>query len=122
KEFVTIDSRDQSRHPPPDVGPASAQGGPWAAAGSTAAEGMGGAEAGEASGGDGRARAAWMSDPDLPPPQGCERHPNNTGLIPCGPCGGARKIHAAFISGEITHAEAVAAWTRSPRAREDSEE
>jgi len=31
-------------------------------------------------------------------------------MIACGPCAGARKIHAQFIGGEITHEEAVAAW------------
>ena len=60
-----------------------------------------------------------MLDPEMPPPQGCPRHPNNTGLIPCGPCAGARKIHDRFVRSEITHEQAVAAWSQATAAEED---
>ena len=117
-EFVSMDGRDKSRHPDPEPGPVAAQCAAWvdsgstpggfrADFGSTTAEGKG--EGGQL--GESRESPAWMSDPQLPPPQGCPRHPNNTGLINCGACGGARKIHTRFVSGEISHAEAVAAWS-----------
>jgi hypothetical protein len=103
-EFVSMDGRDGSRFPAPEPGPEAAQSATWgglrAESGATAAEGRGG---------DGET-PAWMLDPDMPPPQGCRLHPHNTGLISCGMCGGAVKIHGQFMRGEITHAEAVAAW------------
>ncbi|WP_187265013.1 hypothetical protein [Homoserinibacter sp. GY 40078] len=105
-EFVSIDGRDGSRHPSPDPGPEAAQRAAWAASGPTPAEGKG-ESGGEA--GDGE-RPTWMSDPDMPPPQGCKLHPINTGLIPCGACAGARKLHDQFIRGEISHDDAVKAW------------
>jgi hypothetical protein len=102
KAFVSIDGRDGSQYPPPDPGPVAAQGHAWGDPGPTAAEGKGDG---------GGAPPLWMSDPDMPPPQGCRMHPLNTGLIACGACAGARKIHADFIAGRISHAQAVAAWT-----------
>jgi len=102
-EFVSIDSRDGSRYPPPEPGPEAAQRASWGDAGPSLAEGKGGGAAeGEV--------PLWTLDPELPPQQGCRKHPNNTGLIPCGPCAGARKIHQQFMAGEMTHAEAVSAW------------
>lgn len=102
-EFVSMDGRDASRFPPPEPGPEAAQSATWgglrADSGPTAAEGKGEGE-----------EPPWFSDPTIPPPQGCRLHPHNTGMIACGPCAGARKIHAQFIGGEITHEEAVAAW------------
>lgn len=106
--YVSMDKRDSAPHPPPP-------GALGAFSGRAAAEGKGeGGEPGDA--------AAWTLDPEMPPPAGCRKHPNNTGLIPCGPCAGARKIHADFIAGNITHAEAVAAWSTPPtRPRTDEE-
>lgn len=99
--FVTIDGRDGSNYPDPPPGPLAAQGSHWATAGPTAAEGRG-EGGGEA--------PAWTLDPNLPPPHGCRLHPNNTGSIACGACAGAVKIQKRFLQGEITHAEAVAAY------------
>lgn len=110
--FVSgADGRD-SRLPAPEPGPVAAQGTPWGDPGRPPAEGKG--EAGERD-------SRWMLDPDMPPPQGCPLHPHNTGLIKCGPCGGARTIHTQFMSGEISHEEAVAAWRQAGprRAREE---
>lgn len=117
-EFVSMDGRDESRYPHPDPGPVAAQSAAWGDSGATpggfrvdsgptTAEGKG--EGGQF--GEFRESPAWMSDPLLPPPQGCRLHPNNTGLINCGACGGARKLHTRFMSGEISHAEAVVAWS-----------
>lgn len=103
-EFVSLDGRDGSRFPAPDPGPEAAQRAAWGDSGATPAEGKGG-EGGE------EETPAWMLDPEMPPPQGCRMHPNNTGLIACGPCAGARRLHARFMSNEISHAEAVAAWS-----------
>lgn len=114
-EFVSVDGRDGSRYPPPDAAPESAQRAAWGDSGGTAAEGKGGAGDGGVSGEGDRETPAWMLDPDMPPPQGCLRHPNNTGLIRCGPCAGARQIHTGFMNGEITHEAAVTAWAAGPR-------
>lgn len=109
KQFVTIDGRDGSQYPAPDPGPVAAQCHTWgevrANAGPTAAEGRG----------DGGA-PAWTLDPEMPPPQGCRMHPNNTGSIACGACAGAVKIHKRFMTGEISHAEAVRAYLGDPEA------
>lgn len=119
-DFVTIDRRDASMHPAPDPGPLATQAARWADAGPPAAEGKGEA-GGRGEAGEPPAGADWMSDPEMPPPAGCSRHPHNTGLISCGPCAGARKIHHDFITGAITHAEAVAAWTdNTRRPKEDT--
>jgi hypothetical protein len=99
--FVSCDGRDGSRYPEPEPGPVSAQSTTWgdlrAASGATPARGEG--EVGD-----------WWERPDGVPPAGCPRHPHNTGLIPCGACAGARKIHEKFIRGEMSRDEAVLAW------------
>lgn len=110
--FLSLDKRDSPPHPePPDPSPVAAQSAMWGAlradSGPTAAEGKGeGTDAGEV--------PPWMLDAELPPPRGCRSHPNNTGLIKCGACAGARDLHTQFMSGEITHEEAVAAWGGLP--------
>lgn len=99
------DSRD-TRFPPPEPGPEFAQRVLWGDSGPTVAEGKGEGD----SGGGSEGVPPWMLDPELPPPRGCVLHPVNTGLIKCGACAGARDIHTQFMSGEITHEQAVAAW------------
>ncbi len=98
--FVSCDGRDGSRYPEPDPGPVSAQSTTWgdlrADSGATPAEGKGG--------------AGWWESPEGVPPAGCKRHPHNTGLINCGACGGARKIHEGFLRGEISRDDAIRAW------------
>lgn len=103
-EFVSVDGRDGSRYPSPEPGPEAAQRAAWGDPGPTVAEGKG-------EWGQSRETPAWFDDPEMPPPQGCARHPNNTGLIACGPCAGARKIHQQFMNGDISHEAAVAAWS-----------
>lgn len=99
--FVSCDGRDGSRYPEPDPGPVSAQSATWgdlrAVPGASPARGEGG-------------RGAWWEEPDGVPPAGCPKHPHNTGLIPCGACAGARKLHEGFMRGEISREQAVAAW------------
>jgi hypothetical protein len=99
--FVSCDGRDGSRHPEPDPGPVSAQSTTWGDL-----RGVSGASPARGEGGSG----VWWEAPDGVPPAGCPKHPHNTGLIPCGACAGARKIHEGFMRGEITREQAVAAW------------
>lgn len=117
KAFVSCDGRDGSRHPAPEPDPVSAQSATWGDlrenVGATAAEGKGGT--GE------EGTPAWMLDPDLPPPNGCPRHPNNTGLVKCGACAGAREIHSRYMHGDISHADAVKAWQEAGPARPRAE-
>lgn len=107
-EFLSIDGRD-SRFPSPEPGPELAQRLAWGASGPGLAEGKGGV--GEES--DTPWWHAWMLDSELPPPQGCKKHRHNS-PSDCGGCAGAGKIHKQFMTGEITHADAVEAWGGLP--------
>lgn len=122
--FVSVDKREAPPHPePPDRAPVATQSASWGGLGASSGDSPGGlrGDSGRsAAEGKGEEGSGWMSDPDLPPPQGCPKHPNNTGLIRCGPCAGARKIHERFIAGEMTHEEAVKAWsTTTSRGAEE---
>jgi hypothetical protein len=108
RAFVTIDGRNKSVFPPPSAGPETFLGQPRSNSGPTLAGGR------EGAGGE----AAWMEDPDLPPPVGCPRHPNGLLTGNCGPCGSARKLNDAYTRGEITREELIAAH-RAPRVRPD---
>lgn len=119
KAFVSCDGRDGSRHPAPEPGPVETQSTTWGdlrdSDGPTAAEGKG---EGEGPG----APPPWMLDPDLPPPLGCPKHPNNTGLVNCGACAGAREIHNRFMRQEISHEDAVRAWSEAGPSRARAEQ
>lgn len=110
KAFTShMDGRD-SKFPAPDPTVEFAQRVLWGDSGQPPAEGRGeGADDGESEG-----APLWMLDPELPPPRGCPKHPTNNPRGDCGGCAGARDIHKQFMSGEITHAQAVAAWGGLP--------
>ncbi|MDE2100838.1 MAG: hypothetical protein KGL39_26565 [Patescibacteria group bacterium] len=116
RSFVTIDGRNKSVFPPPSVGPETFLGHSRSDSGPPLAGGRGeagGGWPGETGGETPDLYDRWLTDPELPPPPGCRRHPNNLAVGNCGACAGSRKVHDAYMRGEITRDEAIAAH-RSP--------